>query len=283
MQIYDTVAAMRHACRAVQRKHDEHHFLGLVPTMGALHAGHLSLVQRARRECECVAATIFVNPLQFAPGEDFERYPRDAEADCLLLEAGGVDLLFLPSVEEMYPSGAKSTVDVADLSERLDGAYRPGHFRGVATVVAKLFHIVEPDAAYFGQKDAAQVAVLRQMIRDLNFGVKLIACEIVRDSDGLALSSRNQYLSAVERTEALALPRALTAMQTAIDSGQREPEKVLQIGKDILQQEPGVALEFLQAVDPETLESVPSIVSGTLIAMAAKIGRTRLIDNLLTV
>src|SRR6201996_5441683 len=187
--------------------------LGLVPTMGALHAGHLSLVRAAQKTCDAVAVSIFVNPTQFGPKEDFASYPRVFEQDCRVLEEAGVDLVFAPSVEEMYPTGATTFVEVAGLSDRLDGVSRPGHFRGVATVVAKLFHILDPDVAFFGQKDAAQVAVLRRMVRDLRFAVRLEVCPTVREVDGLALSSRNRYLSAEERRRALVLSKALRSTE----------------------------------------------------------------------
>ena len=253
--------------------------LGLVPTMGALHAGHLSLIARAQQECAIVAASLFVNPLQFAPGEDFERYPRPFETDRRLFEQAGVDLLFAPSPGEMYPSGASTYVDVGELGGKLDGASRPGHFRGVATVVSKLFHIVSPDRAFFGQKDAVQVAVLRRMVRDLNFPLELVACPIIRDADDLALSSRNAYLSPDERRAALALPRALHAIRTSLDAG--STHRALEAGRAVIAAASGVRLEYLEAVHPDTLEPVAEIASGTLVAVAAHVGRTRLIDNFL--
>ena len=248
--------------------------------MGALHAGHLSLVAQARAGCGVVAASLFVNPTQFAPGEDFDRYPRQLEADCAQFEAAGVDLVFAPSVEEMYPAGATTLVDVGEIGTRLDGAHRPGHFLGVATVVAKLFHIVQPDRAYFGQKDAVQVAVLRQMVRDLNFPLELIACPIVRDADGLALSSRNAYMTAEERLQALALPKALDAIRAGLARGLSEREPLLQAGIDLVRQASGVELEYLDAVDQDTLLPVDRVAPGSLVAIAARVGKTRLIDNL---
>src|ERR1700720_3046288 len=198
MKIFETIADMRATPRVARR-------LGLVPTMGALHDGHLSLVRAARAACDVVAVSIFVNPTQFGPNEDLAKYPRDFERDRELLEKEGVDLLFAPPVEEMYPAGAVTWVTVEGLSGKLDGRSRPGHFRGVTTVVAKLFHIVEPDAAFFGQKDAAQVAIVRRMVRDLNFPVEIVACPIVREADGLAMSSRNAYLDPEQRKQALVL------------------------------------------------------------------------------
>jgi pantoate--beta-alanine ligase len=266
MQILKTIAEAREALRRANGH------LGLVPTMGALHAGHLSLVDRARKECTTVVASLFVNPTQFGPNEDFARYPRQFEQDCELFEQAGVDFLFAPSVEEMYPAGATTYVDVGELGTRLDGASRPGHFRGVATVVSKLFHILQPDRAYFGQKDAVQVTILRRMIADLNFPVELIACPIVRDTDGLALSSRNAYLSPHERKQALVIPRAIQAMRAATTDR-------LRAGLNVLLEEPYVLLEYLVAVDAVTLQPVVDIVPGTLVALAAKVGKTRLIDN----
>lgn len=253
--------------------------LGLVPTMGALHEGHLSLVRRARGECSVVAASIFVNPLQFGPNEDFARYPRTFAEDCAALEREGVGLVFAPDPAEMYPEGAVTTVSVPGVGDRLDGASRPGHFTGVATVVAKLLHIVGPARAYFGQKDAAQLAVLRRMVRDLNFDVKLVGCAIVRDTDGLALSSRNSYLSATERQQALALRRSLLAMEQAIATGERGSEALVARGRQVLDAEPDVHVDYLSVVDADTLLPVKTAVAGTLVAVAAWVGETRLIDN----
>ncbi|SNS35370.1 pantothenate synthetase [Granulicella rosea] len=277
MRILTTIAEARIACREARMRGE----LGLVPTMGALHAGHISLVRRAREDCETVAVSIFVNPLQFAANEDFGKYPRQFEQDCRMLEAAGVELLFAPTAEEMYPAGAATFVDVGELGAKLDGASRPGHFRGVATVVSKLLHVIAPDKAYFGQKDAVQVAVLARMMRDLNFEAELVRCPIVRDADCLAMSSRNAYLSAAERQQALALPRALIAMKAAIAAGERSPVRVLAEGLIVLAAEPGVAFEYLEAVDADTLERVTKIEPGTLIAVAARVGGTRLIDNML--
>jgi pantoate--beta-alanine ligase len=275
MQVVESIADTRISCRELRARGR----LGLVPTMGALHAGHLSLVRRAREECKFVAVSIFVNPLQFARGEDFGRYPRRLEDDCRMLEAAGVDLVFTPTAREMYPAGALTTVDAGALGERLDGAGRPGHFRGVTTVVSKLFHVVLPDAAYFGQKDAVQVAVLRRMVADLDFGIRMVICPIVRDPDGLAMSSRNAYLSAEERAQALAISRALRAMQETIASGIRTPVRLRAEGLNVLAAEPAVSIEYVEAVDPDTLEPVSEVVPGTLVAIAGRVGTTRLIDN----
>jgi len=249
--------------------------------MGALHRGHLSLVARAKSECGAVVASIFVNPLQFGPHEDFDRYPRQLARDCELFEAAGVDFVFAPSVAEMYPPGATTMVDAGAIGDRLDGAHRPGHFRGVATVVAKLFHAVQPDKAYFGQKDAVQVAVLRQMVRDLNFPVELVACPIVRDEDGLALSSRNAYLLGDDRARALTIPRVLDAMREEVAAGVLDADSVLSSGRDAVRRLGGIELEYLEIVDESTLEPVAAIRPGTLVAIAASVGKTRLIDNFL--
>jgi pantoate--beta-alanine ligase len=226
-----------------------------------------------------VAASIFVNPLQFGPGEDFSRYPRTFEEDCRVLEAEGVAILFAPDAEEMYSRGAVTTVTVAGVGDRLDGASRPGHFTGVATVVAKLFHVVAPHRAYFGQKDAAQLAVLRQMVRDLNFDIELVGCAIVRDSDGLALSSRNKYLSGAEREHALALHRTLQRIEQRIDEGERESNALVREGLEWLGAESGVRVDYLAIVDADTLLPVELVKAGTLVAVAAYVGNTRLIDN----
>ena len=248
--------------------------------MGALHAGHLSLVRAARERCEVVAASVFVNPAQFAPNEDFAKYPRDLERDKKLLAAEGVVLLFAPGVDEMYPEGAATIVYVEGLSEKLCGRSRPGHFRGVTTIVAKLFNIVGPDAAFFGQKDAAQVAIIRKMARDLNFPVEIVACPIVREPDGLAMSSRNTYLNPAERKQALALSRTLRQIEKQFAAGERGANELISAGKAALAREPGVRLDYLEIVNPETLDPVSSEdVCGALVAVAAFVGGTRLIDN----
>jgi pantoate--beta-alanine ligase len=278
MQIITTVRQMQQACRNLRRKGT----LGLVPTMGALHDGHLSLVRRAQAECESVAVTIFVNPTQFAAGEDYETYPRSFEDDCAKLEAAGVDLLFAPSPDGMYSSGSTTFVEVPGIGDRLDGASRPGHFRGVATVVAKLFNIVGPDLAYFGQKDAAQVAVLRAMIRDLKFPVQLVACPIVREPDGLAMSSRNRYLSPQGRRQALILHRALQTVCELLEAGETRSGILQEALSRVFAADEGVRLDYVAIVDPCTLLPVADTTPGALIAVAAWVGSTRLIDNLLT-
>lgn len=277
MQIMTTVCEMQQACRAFKCTRT----LGLVPTMGALHDGHMSLVHRALAECDVVAASIFVNPTQFGAGEDFEVYPRTFDDDCAKLEAAGVTLLFAPSAAEMYPYGASTVVKVAALGDRLDGASRPDHFRGVATVVSKLLNIVGPDRAYFGQKDAAQVAVLRAMIRDLNIPVRLVACPIIRERDGLAMSSRNRNLSTDDRQRALILHRALLAAWEMVRTGETSAEALRGTLLKMLATDARVRLDYAAIVDPATLLPVADTSRGALIAVAAWVGSTRLIDNLL--
>lgn len=253
--------------------------LGFVPTMGALHEGHLSLVRAAKAACDSVAVSIFVNPTQFGANEDFAKYPRTFEADCAALEREGVDLLFAPAPEEMYPTGASTFVDVEGVSDRLDGVSRPGHFRGVATIVAKLFHIVGPDRAFFGQKDAAQVAVLRKMVRELNFPLELIVCPTLREPDGLAMSSRNRYLSPEERKQALVLSRALREVERIAASGLISAEELVHAAQAVLASEPQVRLDYCKIVHPDTLEDISGTRDGALVAIAAFVGSTRLIDN----
>ena len=276
MKICATIAEARAACRdaGAGRKR-----LGLVPTMGALHEGHLSLVRAAKAQCDVVAVSIFVNPTQFGPTEDLSKYPRQFDRDCQLLEKEGVEILFAPSVDEIYPDGAVTWVLVEGLSEKLDGRSRPGHFRGVTTIVAKLFHIIEPDAAFFGQKDAAQLAVIRRMVRDLNFPVEIIACPIVRESDGLAMSSRNAYLNREERSRALVLRRSLQQVQREFQGGERIAAKLISAAKGVFAREPQVVLDYFEIVDPDTLDPVERIAQKTLVAVAAYVGPTRLIDN----
>ncbi len=259
--------------------------VGLVPTMGALHDGHRSLLHAARARCDNVVASIFVNPTQFGPNEDFGQYPRTFDADCRMLEQESVDILFAPSPEEMYPAGADATantvVHVAGINERLDGASRPGHFDGVATVVTKLFNIIQPQLAFFGQKDAAQVAVLRRMVRDLNQPVELVVCRTIREEDGLAMSSRNRYLSTEERHQARVLSRALIAAETLAKNGEGRSAAMIDAMRTIFAAEPNVKIDYLEIVNPDTLLPIADTRTGALIAVAAHVGTTRLIDNLL--
>ena len=295
LKICTTIDEMREASRAARRAGGR---LGFVPTMGALHEGHLSLVRAARASSDVVAASIFVNPTQFGANEDLAKYPRSFERDCELLEREGVELLFAPRVEEMYPaladgladksvrptsgrSAAVTWVTVEGLSDKLDGRSRPGHFRGVTTVVAKLFHAVEPDAAFFGQKDAAQVAIIRRMVRDLNLVVEIVVCPIVREADGLAMSSRNAYLDAEQRTRALVLHRALMRVRELADVGERSAARLLAAGREEIATESSVRLDYFEIVDAETLDAVEDVSGGALVAVAAYVGSTRLIDNVL--
>ena len=278
MKICPTIDDMRAASR--QARHPGKR-LGFVPTMGALHEGHLSLVRAAKAKCDVVAVSIFVNPLQFGPTEDLAKYPRSFECDRELLERESVDILFVPAGEEMYAAGAVTYVTVEGLSEKLCGKSRPGHFRGVTTVVAKLFHIVEPDLAFFGQKDAAQSTIIRRMVRDLNLPVEIVVCPIVREADGLAMSSRNAYLSPEERKSALVLHRCLLQGKHLFDQGERNAIELISAGKQVLRQEPAVRLDYFEIVDPSSLDPIQELTSTGLAAVAAFVGSTRLIDNIL--
>ena len=279
MKIVSTIPEMRTRSREARSQVTR---IGLVPTMGALHEGHLLLVRAARSKSDLVVTSIFVNPTQFGPNEDYARYPRNLKEDSALLEREGVDIVFAPSAEEMYPAGRDATwVVVEAMSNRLCGRSRPGHFRGVTTVVSKLFHIVEPDLAFFGQKDAAQVAIIRRMVRDLNMPVRIEVCPIVREADGLALSSRNAYLDRDQRTAALTLYRSLQRVGEMFDHGEREAATLVTAAKTELVTAPGVRLDYFEIVDPDTLEPEPMIRKQALAAVAAFVGNTRLIDNIL--
>ncbi|HYH60018.1 MAG TPA: pantoate--beta-alanine ligase [Thermoleophilaceae bacterium] len=252
--------------------------VGLVPTMGFLHEGHLSLIRQARAECDTVVVSLFVNPKQFAPGEDLDSYPRDEARDASLAEQCSADLLFAPAQEEIYPEGFATAVEVAGLTDVLCGAARPGHFAGVATVVTKLFNIVAPDVAYFGQKDAQQALVIRKLVRDLDMPVRVEVCPTVRDPDGLALSSRNRYLSAEERGYALGLNRALKAAEAAVAAGRTSAEEVLAEARKQLE-EAGIEPEYIELRSAQDLTPVERVNGSTLLAVAAQVGRARLIDN----
>jgi pantoate--beta-alanine ligase len=247
--------------------------------MGALHDGHLSLVRAAKGQCDVVAVSIFVNPTQFGPTEDLAKYPRQFERDWQLLEKEGVEILFAPPVEEIYPHGQVSWVVVEGLSEKLDGSSRPGHFRGVTTIVAKLFHIIEPQAAFFGQKDAAQLAIIRRMVHDLNFPLETVGCPIVREPDGLAMSSRNVYLNPQERVRALVLHRSLQRVEQDFRAGETNAFQLISAGKEVVTKEADVRLDYFDIVDPDTLDPIERVSQGTLVAVAAYVGSTRLIDN----
>jgi pantoate--beta-alanine ligase len=285
MEILRTVDDLRRWSRAARA--ESGNIVGLVPTMGALHAGHTSLIRAAHAACSHVAVSLFVNPTQFGPGEDYARYPRSFEADRALAESEGADVIFAPSVEELYPNGPDSTfVEVPGLSDCLDGASRPGHFRGVATVVAKLLIAAEPDRAFFGQKDAAQVAIIHLMVGDLGLATEIVACPIVRDADGLALSSRNAYLSPAERARALTLSRAVRKVESLVAGGERHgpvlieaAHKVFADARSAFGSEPELRVDYIALVDWTTLKPVEIAVPGTLFAVAAYVGTTRLIDN----
>ena len=273
MMIVSTLDELRSARLILDGK------VGLVPTMGYLHEGHLSLVRRARQECDSVAVSVFVNPTQFAPTEDLSSYPRDLERDLRLLSAEGVDLVWTPSAEVMYPNGYQTWVQVEALTEPLEGAMRPGHFRGVTTVVAKLFNAVQPERAYFGQKDAQQAAVIRRMVQDLNFPLEVVICPTVREPDGLAMSSRNTYLDPEQRKAATVLFRALSAARSAYEAGERSGETLRQVMAETINAEPLARLQYVSCADFETLREVDEIEGKTLLSMAVTIGKTRLIDN----
>ncbi|MGB6829662.1 MAG: pantoate--beta-alanine ligase [Terracidiphilus sp.] len=277
MEILRTVTELREWSR--RERNDGGNTIGLVPTMGALHAGHASLIRAASESCGFVAVSIFVNPTQFGPNEDYSRYPRTFEADCALAEANRADVIFAPTVEELYPAGAATFVEVEGLSSRLDGLSRPGHFRGVATVVAKLLIAAEPDRAFFGQKDAAQVSVLRRMVLDLRLGTEIVVCPIVREPDGLAISSRNAYLNLAERKQALVLSSAIRKVESLFAAGERNSTALIAAARDKFAAEPAVRIDYIELVDWSTLEPIETATSGALFALAAYVGSTRLIDN----
>lgn len=252
--------------------------VGLVPTMGYLHEGHLSLIRRARQECDHVVVSIFVNPTQFGPKEDLARYPRDIDRDLKLIEAY-TDVVWMPTAEIMYPQGYQTWVEVEEMTRPLEGAMRPGHFRGVTTVVAKLFNAVQPHKAYFGQKDAQQAAVIRQMVRDLNFPLEIVICPTTREPDGLALSSRNVYLDPEQRKAATVLYRALSAARDAYEGGERDAETLRQIMRDVLASEPLAQMQYVSCADYDTLVELDEVNGKALLSMAVFIGKTRLIDN----
>lgn len=274
MRVLDRVEQVRKELEAARA---DGRSVGLVPTMGALHAGHVSLIERSAADCDVTAVTVFVNPLQFGPGEDFARYPRDLASDVAAAEATGADVVFAPPVEEMYGPGSATRVDVGRLGEMLEGAVRPGHFAGVATVVAKLFALAGPCRAYFGEKDYQQVLVVRQLAADLSFPVDVVACPTVREPDGLALSSRNRYLSADERLAATVLWRALA---TAAASGEPDGDRLRALMARFVSAEPEVELDYAEVADPLTLEPLGTVEGEARLLIAARVGTTRLIDNL---
>lgn len=253
--------------------------VGLVPTMGYLHEGHLSLARRAKAECDHVVVSIFVNPTQFGPQEDLSRYPRDLDRDLNLLASLDTDLVWTPTAEVMYPPGYQTWVEVDAITRPLEGSMRPGHFKGVTTIVAKLFTGVQPDKAYFGQKDAQQAAVIRRMTRDLNFPIEIVVCPIVREPDGLAMSSRNVYLDPEQRRAATVLYRSLNAAKNAYENGERDAETLRQIVRDVLATEPLAQMQYVSCADYDTLEELQMVTGKALLSMAVFVGKTRLIDN----
>jgi pantoate--beta-alanine ligase len=273
MKIIDTIAAMK----AERNSLDES--LGFVPTMGYLHEGHISLVKKAREENKTVAASIFVNPTQFGPNEDFKSYPRDTERDLKLLEPY-TDIVFMPTADDLYPAGYNSWVDVEGLTDKLEGASRPTHFRGVTTIVAKLFNIVRPTKAYFGQKDAQQLAVIKKMVKELNMNLEVIACPTIREPDGLAMSSRNTYLKPDERKAATVLYRSLKLAEKLYSGGERDSTKIRREMTALIRQQPAANIDYISIADNETLDEVDEITRPVLVSLAVKIGKPRLIDNL---
>ena len=274
MKVVSTIPELRAARDELSRP------VGLVPTMGFLHAGHLALIQAARENNQSVVVSIFVNPKQFGPHEDFAQYPRDLDRDLRQLEEAGVDLVFVPSVEEIYPPGFTTAVDVGPMGERLEGASRPGHFRGVATVVIRLFNLVRPDRAYFGQKDAQQCVIVRRITRDLGLPVEIVVVPTVREADGLAMSSRNVYLTREERVAARALSASLRSVRATWEAGERDARRLKRVVRDVVGAEPLIHLEYVSVANAETLEEVDVVEGRTLISLAATIGKARLIDNM---
>jgi len=278
MEVAKTIESVRNLVRAARREGKR---IGLVPTMGALHVGHISLIEAAAKACDFVVVSIFVNPTQFGPGEDFENYPRPIEADLEICRKAGVDAVFAPAPKEMYPAENITWVTVEKLTEPLCGRGRPGHFRGVTTVCAKLFNIVAPDAAYFGQKDAQQAIVIRRMAADLNMPLEIVICPTVREPEGLAVSSRNQYLSEQQKKDATAIHKSLRECRRMIDAGAVETGEIIAAMRKILQQVPSIKIEYISIVDAQTLESVEKVAGKVLAAVAVRIGPARLIDNIL--
>jgi pantoate--beta-alanine ligase len=278
MKVVARIADVREAIRAARAAGQR---VGFVPTMGFLHQGHLTLAAEAKRRAECTVMSIFVNPLQFGPSEDFTRYPRDPDRDLAQAQDAGVDIVFMPDTGEMYAKGPSAVVSPRAAAERWEGAVRPGHFEGVLTVVAKLFNIVQPDVAVFGQKDIQQATLVQGMIRSLDFPVELIVVPTVREPDGLAMSSRNAYLDADDRVQALALSGALRAVEMAWRRGERDATALESVGRDMLSDFPGVVADYFALVAPETFDPVTVAEPGTIVVVAARVGRTRLIDNLI--
>ncbi len=274
MKVIETIADLRRLRPKLPEP------VGFVPTMGYLHEGHLVLARQAKAENSSVVVSIFVNPTQFGPHEDFKKYPRDPQRDLAMLEKEGVDIVFMPSVAEMYPPEFSSWVDVGKISERLEGASRPGHFRGVATVVAKLFNLVQPDRAYFGQKDAQQLIVIKKMAAELNMNLEVVAVPTVREPDGLAMSSRNTYLNPEERKAAVVLYQALTLAQKLWSQGEKDAQTIRQQMTELIQKQPLANIEYISIADAETLDELDTVKPPALVSLAVRIGKTRLIDNI---
>lgn len=277
MEIISRISRASACSRALNERG---HAIGFVPTMGYLHEGHLSLIRQAKKDCDTTIISIFVNPVQFVPGEDYEKYPRDIDRDCLLAFNAGVDFVFTPPADEMYPDVYRTYIDVEKLSFPLCGISRPGHFRGVATVVAKLFNIIRPDIAYFGAKDAQQALVIKRMTTDLNMGVEIKVLPTVRDDDGLAISSRNSYLTKEEKDSAVVLYKSLLEARRLIDSGERDSGQILKMMREMITKAPRARIDYVSLVDEETLEEKKEIAGNILIAIAAWIGNVHLIDNI---
>ncbi len=278
MKVINSISEMQTLAESIRKTGRR---IGLVPTMGFLHEGHLSLMRKARHVCEVVIVSVFVNPTQFGPDEDFQRYPRDVEGDRKKCDSAGVDVLFMPSAADMYPKDAVVSVTVEGISDILEGAIRPGHFRGVATVVAKLFHIVKPHKAFFGQKDFQQCVVVKRTVKGLNMDVDIIDFPTVREQDGLAMSSRNSYLDTDERRKAASLFRALSAGETLVKSGEWDPAKFKDKIRSVLLEEKGIQIDYIEIVDPESLAPIVKVEARAVILIAVRLGRTRLIDNIL--
>jgi len=278
MEVAKTIESIRSLVKAARSRSKK---IGLVPTMGALHIGHISLIEAAVNECDFVVVSIFVNPTQFCPGEDLEKYPRPFEDDLEICRRSGVDVVFAPTPEQIYPGECITWVNVEKLTEPLCGRFRPGHFRGVTTICAKLFNIVVPDIAFFGQKDAQQAIVIKRMVADLNMPLEIVVCPTVREPDGLAVSSRNQYLSAEQRKDAAYIYKSLQKCRQMIDAGIKDTEKIAAEMREVLQQAPSIKIEYVSIVDARTLANIEQIAGKVLIAVAVGIGRARLIDNIL--
>ncbi|MCA1961061.1 MAG: pantoate--beta-alanine ligase [Desulfomonile sp.] len=278
MRVFDSTADMK---RWAWEHRLEGKSIGLVPTMGYLHEGHISLVRRARAENDLVVVSLFVNPTQFGPGEDLERYPRDPEGDERKCAEAGANVLYMPTAAQLYPPGFQTYVEVDKVSRPLCGASRPGHFRGVATIVLKLFSIVQPSAAYFGRKDHQQLQVITTMVRDLDLNIRIVPCETIREKDGLAMSSRNAYLASHERRQAVCLYQALLEARRLFNDGERSAERYLRAMRERVEQEPDARIDYVSLVDPETLEDLQEVQDRAVAALAVKIGSTRLIDNML--